>query len=54
MLEKKLKGRIEQLHFEGFVKGHTMGGFVRIEGEPDVKVKWQAMRVPSTFRSIDK
>ncbi len=53
-LERKLKGRTEQLHFEGVVKGHTMEGFVRIEGEPDVKEKWQAKRVPSTFRSINR
>jgi len=42
------------LHFEGVVKNHAMEGFVRIEGKPDVKEKWQAKRVPSTFRSINR
>lgn len=53
-LERNLKGRTEQMHFEGFVEDQIMEGFVRIEGKPDVKVKWRAKRVPWTMRSIDK
>jgi len=53
-LERKLKGRTEKMHFEGFVKGHTMEGHVRIEGKSDINQKWRAKRVPSTLKAIDK
>jgi len=53
-LESKVKGRTARLHFEGVVKGHTVEGLVRIEGEPNIEEKWQAKRIPSTRKSIDK
>lgn len=52
-LESKVKGRTARMRFEGIVKGHTVSGFVGIEGEPNVE-EWQARRVPSTRKNIDK
>lgn len=53
-LERNLKGHTGQIHFEGFVKDHSMEGHVRIVGKPDVKEKWRAKRVPWTIKSIDR
>jgi SAM-dependent methyltransferase len=53
-LESQREGRTEQFHFEGFVKGHTMEGFVRVKGKPDFKEKWRAERILSTFKTIGK
>lgn len=53
-LERKRKGRTEQLHFEGRVKDHIMEGVVRIEGQPEVTQKWRARRNPSTVRPIEQ
>lgn len=53
-LERKVKGRKEQMHFEGFVKNHTMEGLVRIEGNREVSEKWKARRILSTYKPIDK
>lgn len=53
-LESKVKGHAARLHFEGVIEGHTMKGIVRIEGEPDFVEKWQAERVPSTRKNIEK
>ncbi len=52
-LETKTRGHTEKIHFDAFVKGHTMEGFVRIEGKPNFKEKWRAERVLSTFKPID-
>ena len=52
-VERRNKGDRERIHFVGFVKGHTMEGFVRIEGKPDFKEKWRAERVLSTFKPIN-
>jgi SAM-dependent methyltransferase len=52
-IEKPGKARTQKIHFEGFVKGHTMEGFVRIEGKPDFNEKWRAERVLSTFKPIN-
>jgi SAM-dependent methyltransferase len=52
-LESKLNGRKEQMFFEGVVKGHTIEGFVRMDGEPVVKKEWRADRMLSTWRPID-
>jgi len=46
-------GNTENLHFVGFVKGHTMEGFVRIEGDPDFEQRWKAERILSTFKPIN-
>ncbi len=53
-LERKQKEYIQKIHFEGFIKGHSIEGFVQIEGEPDSKARWRAERVLSTFKPIDK
>ena len=53
-LERKRKGQIEIVQFEGVVKEHTMKGLVRIEGKPGVKEKWKAKRIPWTIRPIDE
>jgi SAM-dependent methyltransferase len=53
-LELKQKEYLQKVHVEGFVKGHTIEGFVQLEGEPDSKAKWRAQRILSTFRPIDK
>jgi hypothetical protein len=42
------------LNFEGRVTGHSMEGYVTIEGKPDFKEKWKARRNPSTFKPIAK
>lgn len=52
-LERKLKGRIERMHFKGIKRSHIMEGYVRIEGRSDIKEKWKAKRIPSTLRSIE-
>jgi len=54
ILERKVGGQTERLHFEGIVKGHTVEGNVTIEGQPDSSEKWKAKRNPSTFESIEK
>jgi SAM-dependent methyltransferase len=51
-LERKGKGHAGKMHFQGFVKGHAMEGFVKIDGRPDYKEKWRAKRVLSTFKPI--
>lgn len=53
-LDRKLKGRRENMILEGFVKGHAIEGHVRIEGMPNIKEKWRAKRVPSTLKVIDR
>jgi len=53
-LKRTQKEYIQEIHFEGFVKGHSLEGFVRIKGEPDSKARWRAERVLSTFKPIDK
>jgi SAM-dependent methyltransferase len=53
-LERKRKGRTEQLHFEGRIKDHIMEGVVRLEGKPDIKENWRAKRDPSTVRPIEQ
>lgn len=53
-LESRVEGAKKKLHFEGFVKDHTIEGLVRIEGNPDAGKKWRASRVPSTSKPIDK
>jgi SAM-dependent methyltransferase len=53
ILERKLKGRTESLHFEGTAQGNTMQGTMKIEGSPGRnKIQWTARRVLSTLRSI--
>jgi len=53
ILERKLKGREESLHFEGSVEGNTMQGTMKIEGSPGRnKIQWRARRVLATLRSI--
>jgi SAM-dependent methyltransferase len=52
-LGKKSKGNTEKIHIVGFVKGHVMEGFTKIEGERDFKHKWRAERVLSTFKPIN-
>lgn len=52
-LERKGMERTEKIHFEGTVNGHTLEGFIRIEGRPDFKEKWRAERVLSTFKPIE-
>jgi SAM-dependent methyltransferase len=51
-VERKNKGNTEKIHCVGFVKGHTMEGFVRIEGNTDSERKWRAERIISTFKPI--
>jgi SAM-dependent methyltransferase len=53
-LERTQKEYVQRLHFEGFVKGHSIEGLVNIEGEPDTKVKWRAERILSTYKPIDQ
>lgn len=53
-LERKVGGQTERLHFEGTVKGHTVEGTVKIEGQSGSSNKWKARRNPSTFKSIEK
>jgi len=53
-LERQLKGQTERMNFKGSVKGHTMGGSVSIVGKPEIKEKWRAERVLSTFKPIDE
>jgi hypothetical protein len=54
ILERKVGGQTERLHFDGIVNGHTVEGNVTIEGQPDSSEKWKAKRNPSTFKSIEK
>jgi len=54
ILERKVSGKTERLHFEGTVKGHTVEGNVKIEGQSGSYKKWKARRNPSTFKSIKK
>lgn len=54
ILERKVGGQTERLHFDGIVNGHTVEGNVTIEGQPDSSKKWKAKRNPSTFKSIEK
>ncbi len=54
ILERKLGRKTERLHFEGTVKGHTVEGNVKIEGQSGSSKKWKARRDPSTFKSIEK
>ncbi len=52
-LERKLRGRTQSMNFEGTVKGHTMKGTVKIEGNPGRKeIRWEAKRDESTLRPI--
>ncbi len=53
-LERKVGRQTEHLHFEGTVKGHTVEGTVKIEGQSGSSKKWKARRDPSTFKSIEK
>jgi SAM-dependent methyltransferase len=53
-VNKKGKGQIEKIHFEGVVSGHTMEGTVRIIGKPAPAEKWIAERVLSTWKSINR
>jgi SAM-dependent methyltransferase len=53
-LERKLKELTERMFFKGSVKGHTMEGFVNIMGKPEIKEKWKAERILSTFKPIDR
>lgn len=53
-LERQIKGKTEQLFFEAFVTGHVMEGVVRIADKPDLKAKFRAERILSTFRTIDQ
>ncbi len=53
-LERKVGGQTERLHFEGIVKGHTVEGDVKIEGQSGSSEKWRARRDPSSFKSIVK
>lgn len=52
-IERPGNGRAEKIHFVGYVKGHIMEGFVRIEEKPESKEKWRAERVLSTFKPIN-
>jgi hypothetical protein len=52
-VERKGRGQSEKIHFKGIVKGHTMEGTVRLEGKPEVKEKWRAERIVSTFKPIE-
>lgn len=53
ILERKLKGRTESLHFEGTVEGNTMQGTMKIDGSPGRnKTRWTAKRIVSTLSSI--
>ena len=52
-LEITGKKLAEKIHFVGYIKGHTMQGFVKIEGKPDFAEKWRAGRVLSTFKPIN-
>lgn len=54
ILERKVGRLTERLHFEGTVKGHTVEGSVKIEGQSGSSSKWKARRNPSTFKSIEK
>jgi len=54
VLERKVDGQTERLHFEGKVKGHSVEGNMTIEEQPDSSKKWKAKRNPSTFKSIEK
>lgn len=52
-IERKRRGQIESLHFEGIARGHTMQGTLKIEGaSEEPEIKWKARRIPSSFRSI--
>ncbi len=53
-LESRIDGRKKRLLFEGFVKDHAMKGLVRIESDQDSAENWQAARVPSTMKPIDR
>jgi SAM-dependent methyltransferase len=53
-LERKLNGHTERMNFKGSVIGHTIEGSVSVVGKPEVKEKWRAERVLSTFKPIDK
>ncbi len=45
-MERKLKGRIESMHFEGRVQDNIMQGTLKIEGRPGKeKIQWKARRV---------
>ena len=52
-IQRKVKENIQKIHFEGFVKGHIMEGFIRIDGKPGFKERWRAERVLSTFKPIN-
>lgn len=47
-------GRTARMHFQGKASGHTLEGNVSIEGKPNVKGKWQAQRLPSSYKPIEK
>jgi SAM-dependent methyltransferase len=52
-LQRKLRGRTQNMHFEGTVKDHIMNGTVEIEGNPGKeKIKWKGKRDASTLRPI--
>ncbi|MFC2165719.1 SAM-dependent methyltransferase [Acidobacteriota bacterium] len=53
-LDIEQKKYIQKIHFDGYVKGHSIEGFVQIEGQPDSKARWRAERILSTFKPIDK
>lgn len=52
-LERRLRGRMERMHFEGSVKDHSMNGIVTIDrGRGNENTQWKATRDPSTLRPI--
>ncbi|MFQ6037392.1 MAG: hypothetical protein ACE5LV_02120, partial [Candidatus Aminicenantales bacterium] len=51
-LELDLRGRPEKVHFKGTVTGHAMEGLVTMEGQPVIRQKWRAKRIPSTVKPI--
>jgi SAM-dependent methyltransferase len=52
-LERKIRGRTEQMVFKGSVKGHTIEGSVGVVDRSGVKEKWKAERILSTFKPIN-
>jgi SAM-dependent methyltransferase len=50
--ERKARGDVQRLSFEGIVVGHTLEGIMKIEGTGRTE-RWTARRNPSTVRPID-
>jgi SAM-dependent methyltransferase len=53
-LERRVKGKKEQLLFTGIVSGHYIVGKMTIDGRSGSKENWRARRIPSTYKSIAK